>query len=150
MRNSVRILIGNQPVIFDYKDFNIIHGYKWRIRKGKITNYVVSGNNIKMHRILLDAGDGEIVDHINGNGLDNRRSNLRIVNFAQNAQNRGNQRNKLTPKGVTQIKNKFRARIRVKGILIHLGYFTSKKDAAKEYDKAAIKYFGDYARLNNL
>lgn len=107
---------------------------------------------IKMHRLITNAPDGMFVDHINGNGLDNRRSNLRICTREENGRNRKLYINSTTGfKGVQfRGEKKYRARVSFDGRRIHLGYFETAIDAAKAYNAAAIKYHGDFARLNQI
>ena len=91
------------------------------------------------------------VDHVNGNGLDNRRANLRQATNQQNSQNRGlSSINTSGYKGVgfDRRRRKWRAYIHVDGRQRHLGYFTTAPEAAAAYDIAAIEHFGDYARTN--
>lgn len=102
-----------------------------------------------LHRFLLP--DVPIVDHINGDGLDNRRVNLRPATSQQNAANRRKQsNNKSGYKGVTQSKSKTRwsARIIVNQKFIGLGSYGSPIEAARAYDLAALHHFGEYARTN--
>lgn len=119
---------------------------RYRYASTKINN-----KNIKMHRFLMDAPDGFHVDHINGNTLDNRKENLRIVTAQQN---QGNSR-KIAVftskfKGVCWQKasSKWRAYIAVNRRQQHLGLFENEIDAAKAYDMAAEKEFGEYAFYN--
>jgi hypothetical protein len=105
-----------------------------------------------LHRLVLGARPGEICDHINGDGLDNRRSNLRIVTKLQNNIN-SMKKCKSTDhhfKGVTwrERLNKWQARIGINYHDYNLGLFQREEDAAKAYDDAAIKAFGEYAKLN--
>jgi hypothetical protein len=120
-------------------------GYAIRKVKGKKTTE-------KMHRLIMGAKEGEQVDHINGIPWDNRKSNLRIVNNAQNSANRGPySTNKTGYKGVAVYKNgKFTAQITVNYKKIHLGVFDNPVDAARAYNEAAKKYFGEYAKLNPI
>lgn len=107
----------------------------------------------KMHRLILGAKPGEIVDHINGNPSDNRRCNLRIVSDKQNARNtKTYSTNKTGYKGVAVVKcsRRYSAQITVNYRKIHLGMFDCPKDAAKAYNEAAIKHFGEFARLNDI
>lgn len=91
------------------------------------------------------------VDHINGDGLDNRRSNLRLSDKPTNMRNRGTQKNNTSGfKGVSwsKDKRKWQAAITVNGRSINLGRHPAPEDAARAYDDAAREYFGDFARLN--
>lgn len=91
------------------------------------------------------------IDHKNGNGLDNRLKNLRIATESENSRNQNKRRtNKSGFKGVSwgTRDNKWRSYITINGKFKSLGYYSSKEDAAKAYDKAAIKYFGEFAKTN--
>lgn len=95
---------------------------------------------IKMHRLIMDAGPGEEVDHVNGNGLDNRRSNLRIATRSQNARNSMSRGGSSRFKGVYWYPYKdgrprWRAQIRVGGKRKSLGYFDDEIEAARAYDE---------------
>lgn len=106
---------------------------------------------IKMHRYLLDAQDGAQVDHINGDTLDNRRSNLRLATPSQNQGNRAKQAHATSKfKGVSWHKKagKWRATISVNRKQIHLGFYTQQEHAALAYDEAARHHFGEFARPN--
>lgn len=104
-----------------------------------------------MHRLIIGAREGEYVDHINGNGLDNRRSNLRIATAMTNQQNRKLQKNnKSGYKGVSwdNTNRAWICQIRVNKRSKFLGYFKDAQEAGKAYDVAAEKYFGKFAKLN--
>jgi len=119
------------------------------------------GKTILMHRIILSRLVGrpldslEKCDHINRNGLDNRRENLRLATRAQNA---ANQKKRVGPnsfKGVAWRMNhknpkrgRWEASIRDEGKKIHLGYFASELEAARAYDRATLEHFGEFARTN--
>jgi hypothetical protein len=106
-----------------------------------------------MHRILTNPPKGMMPDHINGDRLDNRRSNLRVVNALQNAQNRGKNKNSVSMyKGVSWKveNNKWQARIRIVGKQHHIGLYDTELEAAQAYDQAAKLQHGQYARLNNV
>lgn len=107
------------------------------------------GKNILMHRILIDAEKGIDIDHKNHNGLDNRKENLRAVTRSQNSYNSYPKRNN-KHKGITFIKRakKWAAKIGINYRQVHLGYFSNINDAMEAYDKAAIKYYGEYAFTN--
>jgi hypothetical protein len=105
-----------------------------------------------LHREIMKAPKGLVVDHINGNTLDNRRENLRLATKRQNTCNMRINKEGCTSKyrGVNwhiSVK-KWVARITVNRRRIHLGVFDSEVEAAKAYDEAARKYYGEFARLN--
>jgi hypothetical protein len=90
-------------------------------------------------------------DHINGDGLDNRKINLRICTPSQNLMNRGVPiNNKTGHKGVSYDKrvNKFKVQIRLNKKNITVGYFYNINDAARAYNAYAVKYYGEFAQLN--
>lgn len=107
-----------------------------------------SGSIVLMHRLLLNAPNDTGVDHRNLNGLDNRRSNLRLASSEQNKWNTGlTTSNKSGYKGVSALPNgKWRAGIRHKGVSYHLGCFDLIKDAADAYIRKAIELRGEFAR----
>lgn len=101
--------------------------------------------------LLLGVGNESVVDHINGNPFDNRRSNLRIATNVQNHWNyRLSKRNTTGYKGIykDRRKEKYHARICENGRRHYLGVYDSIEDAAKAYDEAARRYFGEFATLN--
>jgi len=103
-----------------------------------------------MHREIIDAPSEMKVDHIDNNGLNNRRSNLRLATVTQNNANTGLRRNnKSGHKGVfwnRQMK-KWQAQIRFENKCFHLGYFTDVGLAAEAYADAAQRLFGEFSRL---
>jgi hypothetical protein len=106
-----------------------------------------------MHRLImkLSNGDGKMVDHINMNGLDNRKSNLRLTTFSLNAHHcKKLSSNTSGFRGIAwnNMRCAWQSTIRINGKRIFLGYCNNKLDAAVAYDMAAIKYRGDYATLN--
>jgi len=105
----------------------------------------------KLHRIILglEKGDGKLGDHINGDTLDNRRCNLRIATHAENSRNRKPACNNSSGfKGVSIENGQYRVYLKVDGKTVHLGYFRTAKLAARAYDVAAVRHFGEFARLN--
>lgn len=106
-----------------------------------------------MHRVIIGAQPNQLVDHINRNKLDNRCSNLRIVTNSQNVINSSARANNSSGyKGVTWHKKngKWQASVMVNYKRHHLGQFTNVVDAARVYNDACRKYFGDFAYLNKV
>lgn len=143
--------------LVDKVDEHLVVRFKWYASKHGITFYAkrnikINGRRtvIRMHRILLGLGKGEIVDHQNGNGLDNRRFNLRVCTQRENTKNKHVRRGVSKYKGVGWRKDrgKYDARIVVNYKIIFLGYFIGEIDAAKAYNEAALKYFKQFANLN--
>jgi len=140
--------------IVDAEDYDWLNKYKWYASRAKRTYYArgtIKGKHVRMHRLILDAPPHLFVDHINCNGLDNRRKKLRLCTHFQNQQNRRPSLNgKSKYKGVCWSKRhkKFRARITYNRKSYHLGLFDSEIDAAKAYDKKALELFGEFAYLN--
>lgn len=147
--------------LVDDEDYEKINRFKWHYAAGYARRNVRLNNGkrkiIFMHRIIAETPDGLYCDHINGDTLDNRKSNLRNVTKQQNNWN-AKKKTKATSKykGVYFFKRdkdqigKWGARIQVDGKLIRLGYFSSEIEAALAYNRAAKKYFGEYAVLNEV
>jgi hypothetical protein len=146
-------LTQGRVALVDDADYAYPTQWRWRydtsgyaVRKvyqaGKLTR-------IFMHRVILNAQPGQLVDHIDGNRLNNTRANLRIVTPSQNQWNRAKNHSGSSPyKGVSLHTRGWMARVRVYGKRIHLGYFVTPELAARVYDAAALHFFGVYARLN--
>jgi len=144
-------LTQGQFAIVDDEDYNFLVMTKWYAIFDKNTKtYRAHGAaGLLMHRIIMKAKKGEIVDHKNHNTLDNRKENLRIVTASQNMMNRkrNNRKNGL-PKGVRMRGQKFRSSIDKDGKTFELGTFLTAKEAGVAYDKKARELFGEFAKLN--
>ena len=141
--------------LVDDADYDRAKPYDWFLSgTGYAVGFVPADGKFKLvylHRFLMDAQPGEIVDHINGYALDNQRANLRLVTAGQNGQNK-----RLSALSATGLKGvgwhkarrKYHARIQLQGIRYHLGFFEDAQSAAQAYDAAARVLFGAFAVLN--
>ena len=155
------ILLGNGEIcLVDDDDYESVSRFHWSAMKGFSTTYAfrkerVSGiiRTVYLHRALMNPDARQKVDHINGNGLDNRRANLRCCTNQQNVINRRKkQKARSRFKGVTwhEKGQKWRARIMIDRQEISLGLFATEADAAVAYNAAAKAAWGEYACLNEL
>jgi hypothetical protein len=150
-------LNNGKSFIFDFEDLELIKNYTWHLNKGYPQTCIKINDKTttkRLHQFLINTKSGEVVDHINGDTLDNRRSNLRIANYQQNAANSRKQNKRIHSsnfKGVTFAKrdNKWLGRITFNGITKRK-YFDTEIEAAKFYNKYALEYFGEFAKLNKI
>ena len=154
----------NKVVLVDDSDFEWLNQWKWQWKSGdrSIFGYAhrtqrIKGTksklHIKMHRLIMQAKEGQFIDHKNGNGLDNRRSNLRLCTLSQNNQNFPlSISNKSGYKGVSWHKGakRWRVTIKLEKKQKSLGYYHDLKKAAIAYNKGAKQYFGEFARINTI
>jgi phage-related protein len=140
------LLTQGKVALIDDADY-LVSQFKWYAAKNRNVWYA-RNNKIQKYMHQLIMGDG--YDHINGNGLDNRRSNLRSATVSQNACNAPPQKNSTSKfKGVDWDGiRQWRARIRISSKDIWLGRYDLEQEAALAYDKAALTYHGDFAWLN--
>jgi len=151
-------LTRGQSVLIDDEDAELVMRHRWwSVYDKKTCCYramgQINGRKIFLSRFLLGAPEGMLVDHINGNTLDDRRSNLRLCTGSQNQMNRQKptRRNPQSRfKGVNCARNGWKAGIRVNGRTIYLGQFKSEIDAALAYNAGALKYHGEFACLNQI
>ena len=148
------IIIKGYKILFDDTDEDAICPYNWAVRLGwGDTPYAqtsVNGKSVLMHRLLLDAPKGMLVDHRNHNTLDNRRENIRLCTRSQNMWNRKRTTGKSKHKGVYWCVNrhKWRVQIYFNNQHSYLGLYVSEEDAARAYNNKAKELFGDFACLN--
>ena len=144
------IVKNGQSFLFDKEDLPLILSYSWSMDKFGYVHGCEGKTRFKLHRLLM-GNPKEVVDHINGNPSDCRKSNLRITSQHRNTFNSALPKNSTTGfKGVCWDKKekKYMAHIHPNGKMKFLGYYNSPIDAALAYDKAAFLYFGEYARPN--
>lgn len=140
--------------IVDADDYEWLAKYKWYTYSDHYTFYICRWNSCKkisMHRQIMNPPEGLLVDHIDGNGLNNRKSNLRLCTRTQNARNRRPKRNGSSKfKGVYWhiVYRKWAALIRCNGKQTYLGRFDNEIEAALVYDRKAEELFGEFAYLN--
>ena len=143
-------------VMVDDDDYEYLNQFNWHTDKeGSVNSWRGSKNNksVLLPRLIMKAPANLEVDHIDGNRLNNQKSNLRLATSSQNKMNRGPRKdNKSGYKGVSWHKqrNQWTARIMANGKYQHLGLFGNILDAVKTYNEAAIKYFGEFAWINKI
>lgn len=152
---KIELTQGNS-VLVDSEDFDQLNQFKWHVKKHGKLRYAArtllrkdGHGTVRMHCVIMKVPIGMEVDHKNGNGLDNRKKNLRLCTRAENSRNRGKSKNNTSGyKGVFyHIKaRKWIAQIVCNRRKIYLGIFNDKKQAYVAYVKACDKYHGEYAR----
>jgi hypothetical protein len=150
-------LPGGYSTLIDNDDEELVAGFRWRVLQLPKLYYVHAWHgqlHIYMHRLIIGAPDRKHVDHVNGDGLDNRRLNLRIATPSQNHANRSAD-NRISGKtsrfkGVyfDRGREKWGATIHVNGKTQGLGRYDAEEAAAAAYDLAAVKAWGEFARTN--
>ena len=150
---------GKGIALVNNEDYEMLSKYKWQNNQmGKgyaITSIKINNkySNKYMHQFLIDVSDGYEIDHIDNNGLNNQRDNLRVVTHRQNMMNKVKYKNSTSIyKGVCWHKQnkKWQASIRLDKKLHYLGYFIDEKDAAIAYNIKAKELFKEYAYLNEV
>jgi len=155
--------------IIDDEDFELVSKYKWHYMPGGLSTnngYAVHSIfnkkiwkeekkvrnfHLRMHNLIMNTPLKMTVDHINHNGLDNRKSNLRVCSLKENCQNQPKRKHgTLIYQGITKMGNKFYAQVQKNGKKHWGNGFYTQKEAAIEYNKLAKKIFGKFANLNDI
>lgn len=150
-------LTDGHVAVVDDEDFDMLSHYSWQVQHHGRTQYARTTiypngqkKTIRMHRIIIGCNSKTKIDHRDGNGLNNKRKNLRVATCTQNNRNARLRNDSTTGfKGVHLKKSsrRFQALIRVDGVRIHLGCFDTAEEAHAAYCVAAQKYFGAFARF---
>lgn len=147
-------------VLVDDCDFELLSKFKWYGRKDGTKNNIYVFTTLQMHRVITNAKDNEIIDHKDGDSLNNTRNNLRKCNNMQNSWNSSKSSNVINssiykgvrldtykPKNKTTTKS-WKCQLTYNNLKIDLGRFKSELSAARMYDFAANRLYGEFARLN--
>jgi len=152
MTKEIELTQGKVALVDD-EDYEELNKYKWHTKRDSKRWYAVRTAReekykapVYMHRQILELeyNDGKMADHINRDGLDNTRSNLRVVDFVESNRNRGGYKNNTSGhKGVSWFERnkKWDARINLNCKLVHLGQFTDISDAVEARKQGEIKYW---------
>ncbi len=145
--------------LIDKADYDLVSNRKWHASKaGNYWRALAKGKRVSgekrksylLYRLIVGAKDGQMVDHINGDTLDNRRANLRICTVKENQRNQHARRGSSKYKGVYWHKKykKWTAKIIINSGALFLGNFFNEEDAGRAYDNAATEHFSKFANLN--
>lgn len=151
------IIASGRECFVDDCDFDTTSEHKWTVFSVGNCSYAFTKigpeqKTLLMHRMILSAKNGQVIDHIDGNGLNNVRSNIRFCTQSQNKMNsRSFHKGTSSYKGVCRhngVKKKWQAYVNVNQKKIKLGYYETEEQAARAYDEAAKKHYGEFARVN--
>lgn len=150
----VQLTQGKETLI-DKEDIDLIQQYKWHYRKSGRTNgrngYAESKKGVFMHNLIINKVGNLVIDHINRNGLDNRRSNLRLVTKQQNHHNfpkKGHNKYRGVQLKPNLKLNPWEVILKYNKKVVFNKTFATAEEGAKAYNEQAIKYYGDVAQLN--
>lgn len=150
-------LSNGEAAMVDAEGYDDLLRFNWHLGGGGYIVGRLKGSpkgqkNIRLHRYIMKAEEGVEIDHANRYRGDNRRLNLRPCSKSQNLANRTLPKSKSGYRGVRKRPDceRWDCQIKVNGKTIHVGFFTSPEDAARAYNEAALKYYGEFATLNNL
>lgn len=153
-------LTKGRVALVDDEDYEHLMQWKWHLYNKGYANRTIEApreaggkrkkTGCQMHRYIMNAPKGSMIDHINGDKLDNRKENLR---FCTDQQNKMNCPPRKKYKGASRVKschNRWEVQIRVNGKKLYIGMYDSEEKAALAYNEAAKKYFGEFAWLNKI
>lgn len=146
---KIKLTNGNFTLVDD-EDYNFLIKFEWHETHGYARTYF-KNDRIRMHRMIMNPKRDQMIDHVDGNKLNNTKSNLRFCVSQQNSWNRlKHKNNKSGVKGVRKAKTlgKWEAQIGINGKNKYLGTFLTLKQARDAYNIAAVKLFGKFANLN--
>jgi hypothetical protein len=149
-------LTQGKSTLVDFSDMEMLSGFAWRYSpRGYVMGYSGGGrgsrNQTYMHRVIMLPDPEQVVDHVNGDPLDNRRANLRLCTYSINNANVGLPVSNTSGfRGVSWYMRtgRWRAMISRENYQVGLGYYDNPLDAARAYDAAARELYGEFARLN--
>jgi hypothetical protein len=155
-------LTQDKYTIVDPEDYEKLARYRWYALRIERSFYAVRQyktnkgrgkyESVRMHQEIMGAAEGKVIDHINHNGLDNRKANLRFATIQQNTWNqrksRGNYSSRYKGVAWSKRRKKWRTRITLNGRVTFIGHFDDERAAAMAYDAKAKELFGDYAAPN--
>lgn len=147
------LLTQDKSTLVDDKDYERVNKFKWFVQTSPSGKQQARNRRIGLlSRFILNPPVNKVVDHINGDSLDNRRKNLRVCSIKENGRNVRKKASTYKYKGVykNQRSNGFFASITVDYKTKYIGFFPTKEEAAKAYNKKAEELFGEYASLNVL
>ena len=159
---AVELALGRGTAYVDDEDYERVSQYRWHFDRGYAKAYYYDRligklRSMYLHRFVLQPLPGQTVDHANGDGLLNTRANLRVCTDQQNAAHQRRKKSGQSQyKGVRRLSSRegrplstrWVARITVNYQNIHIGCFATEEEAARAYDEAARRYFGDFAAPN--
>lgn len=155
MAKEIELTNGGVAIVDD-EDFALVSQWRWN-RAEKENRAVrcewVRGENrartIILSRFIMNAPDGVMVDHVNGDTLDNQKANLRLATCSQNQFNAKRRKDSTTGyKGVTFVRGRYMAQIQAKKVHHYLGSFDTPEEAAEAYNRAAKELHGEFARVD--